>query len=353
VAAALGNSDLGATPTTQQASSHETVLLCEAVNGLAIIPDGIYVDATFGRGGHSLLILQALGPLGKLIAMDRDPQAVAAAQQFNDTRFQIIQAPFSELESQLHALGVGSINGLLLDLGVSSPQFDCAERGFSFQADGPLDMRMDPTCGEPVSAWLTHVTTSELVKVIADYGEERFAFPIADAITARCAAAAKGQAAPLATTRQLADLVTETLRRCGARKEIGRHPATRTFQALRIHINHELEELKAVLPAAARLLRDHGRIAIISFHSLEDRLVKQFIRDQSGKAPAVRPKGVSRGQHALLQSMQKDSQDQVEMAFKPIARIRPSAEEILRNPRARSATLRIAERMSRSRNFIQ
>jgi 16S rRNA (cytosine1402-N4)-methyltransferase len=350
VAAALANPDLGAAPTTHEASGHETVLLCEAVNGLMIDPSGIYVDATFGRGGHSLLILQALGPAGKLIAMDRDPQAVVAAQQLNDPRFHIIHAPFSALESQLHALGVTSVNGVLLDLGVSSPQLDSAERGFSFQGNGPLDMRMDPTSGEPVSAWLTHVSTSELVKVIADYGEERFAFPIADAITARCAAAAKGQAAPLATTRELADLVTETLRRCGARKEIGRHPATRTFQALRIHINHELQELEAVLPAATRMLGDHGRIAIISFHSLEDRLVKQFIRDQSGKAPTVRPKGVSRGQHALLQSMHPD---QHEIVLKPIARIRPSAEEINRNPRARSATLRIAQRVSRHGAQIQ
>ena len=353
VAAAFANHDKGATLSQSDLGGHQTVLLLEAVEGLNISPEGIYVDATFGRGGHSRRMLKALGPNGRLIGMDRDADAIAAGRAIDDERFQLIHAPFSALKQHLHALGIQQIDGLLLDLGVSSPQLDIAERGFSFQSDGPLDMRMDRASGEPVSAWLARVSTSELVKVIANYGEERFAFQIADAITSRCQAAAKGQAEPLETTIALADLVAQTLRRCGARKEIGRHPATRTFQALRIHINHELEELITVLQDATQLLRDHGRIAVISFHSLEDRVVKQFFRDHSIKRPVIKPKGVSRGQHALMQALQDQDAaaqpvTQDDICLKPIARIHPSREEIAANPRSRSATLRIAERLSRS-----
>jgi 16S rRNA (cytosine1402-N4)-methyltransferase len=353
VPAASANHDKGATLSQQDMGGHQTVLLVEAVEGLKISPEGIYVDATFGRGGHSRRILSALGPDGRLIGLDRDADAIAAGRVVNDQRFRLIHAPFSALKQHLAALDITQIDGLLLDLGVSSPQLDVAERGFSFQSNGPLDMRMDQSSGEPVSAWLARASTSELVKVIADYGEERFAFPIADAITSRCQAAAKGQAEPLETTGALADLVAETLRRCGARKEIGRHPATRTFQALRIYINHELEELITVLQDATQLLRDHGRIAVISFHSLEDRVVKQFFRDHSIKRPVVKPKGVSRGQHALMQALHdqgalppKARQDDI--CLKPIARIHPSPHEIAANPRSRSATLRIAERLPRT-----
>ncbi len=324
------------------------MLLHEAVNGLRIVPEGLYVDATYGRGGHSAMILQALGPSGRLIAFDRDPQAVAAAKQINDARFEIVHAPFSELVDQLRARGIEHIDGLLADLGVSSPQLEQADRGFSFRLSGPLDMRMDPTRGEPVSAWLARVSQQELQKVISDYGEERFAFQIADAIATRCAAAARGEAEPLDTTAALAALVGETFKRCRARREPGQHPATRTFQALRIHINRELEELASLLQAAVHLLRESGRIAIISFHSLEDRVVKQFFRDHSTSitAPAGR---LSRGQRALAAGLaQHQGRDASPPMLRIIARIRPRPEELARNPRARSATLRVAERCGRT-----
>jgi 16S rRNA (cytosine1402-N4)-methyltransferase len=354
---ALASSDLGATVSPHPAP-HRTVLLNEAVDGLSIRPDGLYVDATFGRGGHSRLILQQLGPQGRLIAFDRDPEAVKSAQAIHDPRFQIIHAPFSELTARLAQMGVTQIDGLLLDLGVSSPQIDNAARGFSFQADGPLDMRMDPTHGVPVSVWISQASTADISKVIADYGEERFAVPIADAITARCQAAQQGEAEPLASTRALAELVVDTLRRCRARREPGHHPATRTFQALRIHINHEVEELTAVLQAAIGLLRESGRLAVISFHSLEDRVVKQFIRDHSGKTEAHPQPGLSRGQHALIQAMSDLAASAappttVARELKPIARLRPSRQEVLDNPRARSATLRIAERCAPVQRFAR
>lgn len=345
---ALTSSDLGATVQPDPAG-HRTVLLHEAVEGLSIRPDGVYVDATFGRGGHSTLILQQLGPEGRLIAFDRDPEAVKSAQSIKDSRFQIIHAPFSDITERLSEIGVTKIDGLLLDLGISSPQIDNAARGFSFQAEGPLDMRMDPTRGVPVSVWISQASATDISKVIADYGEERFAVPIADAITTRCQAAQHGEAEPLASTRALADLVVDTLRRCRARREPGHHPATRTFQALRIYINHEVEELAAVLQAAVGLLRESGRLAVISFHSLEDRVVKQFIREHSGKTEAHQQSGLSRGQHALIQAMSDLAVSAappiaVTHEFKPIARLRPSRQEVLENPRARSATLRIAER---------
>jgi 16S rRNA (cytosine1402-N4)-methyltransferase len=334
-----------------ESPAHLPVLLDEAIAGLAIVPEGIYVDATFGRGGHSMLMLGALGPKGRLIAFDRDPQAVQAAHAIKDARFEIVHAPFSQMIDALAERGITHIDGLLADLGVSSPQLEDAERGFSFRADGPLDMRMDPSSGVPVSAWIAHASRDEIQKVIAEYGEERFAFQIADAIAARVAQAARGQAAPLHTTAQLAELVAGTLVRCRARREPGQHPATRTFQALRIHINGELEELKALLQAALVLLREGGRLAIISFHSLEDRVVKQFFRSHSGKAqPSTAHGGLSRRQHALVQALQDASMPKGAAAsapsawLKPLARIRPSAHELARNARARSATLRIGQR---------
>ncbi len=326
---------------------HHTVLLQEAVDALRIVPNGTYIDATFGRGGHSMLILQALGPQGRLIALDRDPEAVAAANaSISDARFKIIHAPFSELREQLACRGVVQIDGLLADLGVSSPQLDQASRGFSFRADGPLDMRMDPTRGIPVSVWIARASSDDLRKVISDYGEERFAVPIADAIATRCAAAHNGEAPPLQTTGALADLVAETLRRCGARREPGQHPATRTFQALRIYINHEIEELSALLQTAVELVRESGRIAIISFHSLEDRTVKHFFRSRAEQVSSVRPRGVGRGQHALatfLSEQRRESSPQPR--FRLVSRLRPGAAEVARNPRARSATLRVMERV--------
>lgn len=350
MAAALANSAQGATPTQPSHDSHQTVLLHEAIEALAIAPNGIYVDATFGRGGHSQLILQSLGPHGRLYAFDRDPQAIAAAGAIQDERFHAIHAPFSEIAQALSARGVHQIDGLLLDLGVSSPQLDEAARGFSFRADGPLDMRMDPTQGEPVSIWIARAPISEIAKVISHYGEERFAVPIANAIAARCTAASKGEAEPLSTTQALANLVVETLRRCGARREAGQHPATRTFQALRIHINREIDELTAALQASLALLRPAGRLVVITFHSLEDRIVKHFIRDHSDKKPAARPKGVTRGQHALaqglahMQALVSPQPAPVAPCFLALDRIKPSRAEVARNPRARSATLRTAQR---------
>lgn len=325
-----------------QAITHQTVLLHEAVEGLHIVPEGVYIDATFGRGGHSRLILTMLGPKGRLIAFDRDPQAVAAAHDIQDPRFEVVHAPFGQLAKCLQEKGISEIDGLLIDLGVSSPQIDQADRGFSFRADGPLDMRMDPSHGEPVSQWISRATKQELGEVIADYGEERFAVQIADAIAARCHAAQMGQAQPLASTRELADLIEQTLRRCRAKREPGQHPATRTFQALRIHINGEIEQLTSVLEASVQLLRPGGRVAIISFHSLEDRIVKQFFRGQPASLVNQRRRGLSRSQRALSMGPGQAIQS---LRFREVARLRPSAEEVSRNPRSRSAVLRIAERL--------
>ena len=339
-----------------ESSAHLPVLLNEAIDALAVHPSGTYVDATFGRGGHSLRILEALGPDGRLIAFDRDPQAVQVAQSFTDTRFEMIHAPFSEMKSELHARGCEQVHGILIDLGVSSPQLDQAHRGFSFRLDGPLDMRMDPTRGEPLSIWIAHASLEELRKVIADYGEERFAVPIAHAIVTRCAEASRGEAEPLDTTTRLAELVAQTLRRCGARPEPGQHPATRTFQALRIHLNGELDELHAVLQAAVDLLCEAGRLAVISFHSLEDRVVKQFIRDESGKKPPEIDRSLTRSQRAMLEGLSQHSgqaqRASVSVRLRSVSRIRPSPEELRRNPRARSATLRVAEKISSSQEGL-
>jgi 16S rRNA (cytosine1402-N4)-methyltransferase len=302
-------------------ADHRPVLLSEAVEALAIRADGTYLDATFGRGGHSRAILAALGPSGRLIALDRDPQAIAAAQEISDPRFAIVHAHFSQLGEVLEAAGVGQIDGALFDLGVSSPQIDEAERGFSFRMDGPLDMRMDPTRGESAAQWLARADESDIREVIKDYGEERFAKQIAAAIVAARAAE------PLGRTRQLAKLVGEAVRT----REAGQDPATRTFQALRIFINRELEEVSLSLPQAASRLAPGGRLAVISFHSLEDRIVKRFIR-ASGvpEMPRDLPLRASELPAALLE---------------PVGRaIRASTGEVRANPRSRSATLRIAER---------
>ena len=309
-------------------SEHVPVLLQEAVAALAIRPEGTYVDATFGRGGHARAILAALGPAGRLYAFDRDPEAAASARMLHDPRFEFDARWFSELAQALATRGVERIDGALLDLGISSPQIDDPARGFSFRADGPLDMRMDPTRGESAAAFLARATTRELAEVIRDYGEERFAQSIAGAIVAARAVA------PVVATRQLAAIVAKAV---GARPRGDRSqdPATRTFQALRIFINRELQELALTLPAIVPMLATHGRLAVISFHSLEDRIVKRFF------SAASQPFG---GDPRLARLP-------IRTAALPPAplnlvgrAVRPTEREIAANPRARSATLRVAER---------
>src|ERR671936_1351677 len=251
---------------------HEPVLLNEALAALAIRPDGFYVDGTFGRGGHSRAILERLGPAGRLLAIDRDPQAAHAASAISDARFSFVRSAFSALGG---VLARRKANGMLFDLGVSPPQLEDPRRGFSFRHDGPLDMRMDPQAGESAAAWLARAAEQQIREVIRDYGEERFAKQIAAAI-----AAARGRE-PILRTRQLADLVAKTVRT----REPGQDPATRTFQALRIHVNRELEEVSLMLPQATAHLEAGGRLAVISFHSLEDRIVKRFM--QAAARPAV------------------------------------------------------------------
>lgn len=303
--------------------AHVSVLLAEAVEGLAIRPAGIYVDGTFGRGGHSRAILARLGEQGRLVAIDRDPAAIEVGRRINDARLDVVHAPFSELDEVLDDLGIDSVDGLLLDLGVSSPQLDEAERGMSFRFDAPLDMRMDPTRGQTVAQWLEQASVAEITEVLRDYGEERFAYAIAKAIaTARTGGA-------VATTRQLAEIVEKAVRT----REPGQHPATRSFQALRIYINQELEELALVLPKAVSRLLPDGRLAVISFHSLEDRIVKRFMRDEA------RPPQLPSRLPLRADQLPKPRLRLVGRA------LRPSPAEVVGNPRARSAVLRIAERV--------
>jgi 16S rRNA (cytosine1402-N4)-methyltransferase len=273
------------------------------------------VDATFGRGGHSRLILSRLSPLGRLIAFDRDPEAVAAAHAIADERFSIRHAAFS----QISELPGNSVDGLLMDLGVSSPQIDSPLRGFSFRFEGPLDMRMDTTRGESVAQWLQTAETNQIAEVIRDYGEERFAGAIAKAIDAR-----RQERGPISSTSELAQLVADTVKT----REPGQNPATRTFQAFRIFINAELEELQHALEASLEILKPGGRLAVISFHSLEDRIVKQFIAKHSRdeydrRAPFAAPKV---------------------MKLKALGRVKPSVQEVKGNARSRSAIMRVAQR---------
>jgi 16S rRNA (cytosine1402-N4)-methyltransferase len=305
------------------ASQHITVMLNEAVEGLAIKPSGIYVDGTFGRGGHSRKILQKLGAGGRLIAFDRDLAAIASANEIKDSRFHIVHSHFAGLAEALSEIGVNKVDGILLDLGISSPQIDVGERGFSFRFDGPLDMRMDQTSGRTAAEFLAEVTEQELGKVIKEYGEERFAKQIARAIVTERAG---GDA--VATTKHLAKIVADAVPKI----EPGQDPATRTFQALRIYLNQELEELSVVLPQCLKILSAEGRLAVISFHSLEDRIVKQFIKGEQDRdnLPANFP------------VMAKDlPQPRMRMIGKAM---KPSDEEVKRNPRSRSAVLRVAER---------
>ena len=299
--------------------SHAPVLLHEAVDALQVRPDGIYVDATFGRGGHSRLILERLNRHGRLMALDRDAAAVAAGGEIGDERLQLVHRSFSHLREVLRAHGVGQVDGVLLDLGVSSPQLDDAARGFSFRVDAPLDMRMDTSRGITAAEWLAAADEREITEVIRDYGEERFAKQIAAAIVAQ---------RPVRTTRELAHLVAQAVRT----REPGQDPATRTFQALRIHVNQELAELKQVLPQCVQVLKPGGRLAVISFHSLEDRIVKRFLREQS-QPP-----------RALLRVPLRAA-ELPPSPLRLIGRAQHAGDaEVARNPRARSAVLRVAER---------
>ena len=303
-------------------SGHAAVLLDEAIECLAVRAAGVYVDCTFGRGGHSRLILSRLGPDGRLIAFDRDPEAVRAAGRIDDKRFAIIHGAFGRVAHLLAEVGVTRVHGILLDLGVSSPQLETAERGFSFRRDAQLDMRMDTTQGPTAAEWLATATESEIREVIRNYGEERFAKPIAAAIVA---ARAGGT---LSTTRQLAALVAEAV----PTREPRQDPATRTFQAVRIHVNQELEELSLALPQCVELLEPGGRLGVISFHSLEDRIVKRFLREHS-RADTLPPRLAVR------------ARDLPQPKLRLVGRARrPSEAEVAMNPRARSAIMRVAER---------
>jgi 16S rRNA (cytosine1402-N4)-methyltransferase len=295
--------------------THDTVLLTEAVDALAIKADGAYIDATFGRGGHSALILKTLGPNGHLLGVDRDPEAVAHARTWRDERFAIRHQAFHTISD----LPDASIDGLLMDLGVSSPQIDDPTRGFSFRHDGPLDMRMDTTRGQSVAEWLEGATPEFIAEVIRDYGEERFAVQISKAIDRR-----RQERGPFRTTLELAQVVAGAVKT----REPGKDPATRTFQAFRIFINAELEELQQALVASLRLLKPGGRLVVISFHSLEDRIVKQFIAAHSREVVDRR---------ALFAPAKA-------LPLKSLGRVKASAAEVAGNPRSRSAVMRVAER---------
>ena len=305
---------------------HRTVLLDEAVDGLAIEGEranGIYLDGTFGRGGHSRKILARLGAGGRLLAFDKDPEAIAVAQGIADPRFSIVHDSFATLDSALAERGIGQVDGILLDLGISSPQVDDAARGFSFRSDGPLDMRMDTTRGMSAAEWLATEAEQTIGKVIRDYGEERFAVQIAKAIVARRAVE------PISSTRQLAQIVAQAVKT----REKGKDPATRTFQAIRIYINQELEELEIGLAKGFHQMARQGRMVVISFHSLEDRIVKQFM---ASKANVPQPD----------RRLPIRAADLPQPQMKLLARLKPGAREIEENPRARSAVMRIAERLA-------
>jgi 16S rRNA (cytosine1402-N4)-methyltransferase len=305
---------------------HSAVLIDQVRDALAITADGFYVDATFGRGGHTARILEALGPVGRVLALDRDPQAIAAgrARFGGERRITLVQSSFADLaaivsrEAPRRAVG-----GVLFDLGVSSPQFDRPERGFSFRLEGPLDMRMDPSHGEPVAAWLSRAGIDEIRTVIAELGEERFARRIARAIVER-----RGRL-PITTTTDLAAIVADAV----PTREYGKHPATRTFQALRMHVNDELGQLDRGLEAAHAVLARGGRLVAISFHSLEDRRVKEFMRRHATVDPAL----------AALPVVPPEARPTLRLVGR---KRRPDAAEIARNPRARSAVLRAAEKLT-------
>jgi len=307
-------------------SDHAPVLLEEVLAGLAIRPGGRYCDATFGRGGHTAAILAAIGPGGQVVALDRDPDAIRAGRRRfeGESRLTLVQGSFGALEARVRAAGVeGELDGVLMDLGVSSPQLDEAARGFSFMQDGPLDMRMDNEAGQGAAQWLAKAGEREIADVLHSLGEERYARRIARALVAARAEA------PITRTRQLAEIVAAAV----PTREPGKHPATRTFQAIRIHVNRELEELEAALPQAVRLLAAGGRLCVISFHSLEDRIVKRFIRREEQGDPV----------YAGLPEIPPHARPRLERVG---AAVRPGADEVARNPRARSAVLRVAARLA-------
>jgi 16S rRNA (cytosine1402-N4)-methyltransferase len=309
-------------------AQHQTVLLREAVGALEIKPAGTYVDGTFGRGGHSRAILDSLGPDGRLLALDRDPEAVALAGETRDRRLLVMHQCFGELSEALRLAGIDvaeGVDGVLLDIGVSSPQLDQGQRGFSFRYDAPLDMRMDTTQGETAAQWLQRASVQEITEVIRNYGEERFAVQIAKKVVA-----ARGER-PLATTGELAALVRAAVRT----REPGKDAATRTFQALRIHINQELEQLTLVLPQAMTLLKQGGRLVVISFHSLEDRIVKRFMRDAAAPDHLLSTKLPLRAVDL--------PQPELRLVGKPV---KASEDEVAANPRARSAVMRVAEKLA-------
>lgn len=320
---ALTSGDPDSVNTAAVKAPHTPVMLDEVLAGLNVHAAGFYVDATFGRGGHSAAILAQMGDAGQVLALDRDPAAVAwAAQQFaDDNRIQVVQGSFSHLQAQVETVGMqGKVNGVLLDLGVSSPQFDDPARGFSFQHDGPLDMRMDPTSGVSAADWLNNAEPGDIVHILKRYGEEPQARRIVRALLAT---------RPLHTTAELAALIAEV----APAREPGRHPATKTFQAIRIYINQELQELEAVLPQALAVLAPAGRLVVISFHSLEDRIVKRFLREQSRGDPF--PPDLPVPASALQPTLKLVGGAQ-----------RASTVEVSHNPRARSAVLRVAERLA-------
>ena len=305
---------------------HRTVMLDEAVDALDIADeraDGTYLDGTFGRGGHSRLILQRLGRHGRLIVFDKDPQAIAAAALIDDARLDKVHASFATLDAALAERNEQLVDGILLDLGISSPQVDDATRGFSFRADGPLDMRMDTTRGISAAQWVATETEQNIEKVIRDYGEERFAFQIAKAI------AASRTVSPISSTRQLAAIVAGAVKT----REKGKDPATRTFQAIRIFINQELEELEVGLHQAYARLAPNGRLVVISFHSLEDRIVKRFM---ASKAKVEQP-----DRRLPIRAV-----DLPQPTMRLIHKCKPTAAEIAANPRARSAVMRVAQKLS-------
>ena len=302
---------------------HTTVLLAEAIDALLTTPDGVYVDATFGRGGHARALLQRLSPRGQLVAIDRDPAAIASARQgedrIDDPRFSIHHTAYAQMAHTLAGLGIAQVDGLLMDLGVSSPQIDDPERGFSFRFDGPLDMRMDPTRGESAEQFLARADERHIAEVIRDYGEERFAVRVAKALVAR-----RESGQPVRTTHELSAVVAGAVKT----REPGQDPATRTFQALRIFVNAELEELAQGLNASLQLLAPGGRLVVISFHSLEDRIVKTFMVRESRTEVDRRAPFAPDKPHRL----------------QTLGRFKPGYAEVLANPRSRSAIMRVAER---------
>jgi len=320
-------------PAAAPSGDHLPVLPEAAVSFLVTDPAATYVDATFGRGGHARRILQRLAPGGRLIALDRDPAAAAAAAKIDDPRFVFERTRFSQIASTLARCGVGRVQGLLLDVGVSSPQLDDPARGFSLRANGPLDMRMDPSQGDSAAQWLARAGIDELTRVLRDYGEERFAVSIAKAIVAR-REHGRAHGGALATTADLAALVANAIP-VKNRKDAAQHPATRTFQAVRIHINQELEELAVTLEQAGPLLVEQGRLVAITFHSLEDRIVKQFIERHAHPERTADPRAAR---------LPLRARDLPKPRLRALGKVKADASEVAANPRARSAVMRVAER---------